>query len=383
MSVITSSLSTTSLNLALEAIAQASSESAVADALTAAAAMIQNAVLSGQGAEEIRAAIESCSSKFSSQMAAVLDRAVSFTLLDDGTTLGLWLLPVVISAPDTLPSLIHLETASLNGLKATALLQAQLGLAGTGGWTYALPMLISMDMATSADLSDLVKLPHQAHAVVRGAAKTVTFNQDTTEIRSANGRSIYFLPFVAKHPAGADINLPAPSERVNHRVGKWIAESLEQQRGVLTDVAVHVAPQPHAFAAALPVGERLFIDVRIREMLTAVCDQVNIQPNGLAALVAPYVTKQMNDTYVLGVSLVSRLTGSFVATLSLVVDYDDTEGHIVGMTSRILGEVGMQVIQLRHDPINTISCQHCGNLQFALPAIPHNHSETFADRKMH
>lgn len=383
MSVIVSSLSATSLNLALEAIAKATSDAAVAEALTSAAALIQNAVLSGQAPDVVRAAIDGCSNQFATQLAAVLDRAVSFTQQDDGSTLGLWLMPVVVSAQVATPSVIHLETSSMNGLKAAALLQGQLGLAGNGGWTYALPMLISMDTATSSDLSDLINLPQQVNAMVRGEAKSVAFGDSAPQARSTNGRAIYFLPFVAKHPAGLDIDMPAPDERVNHRVHKWIRDSLTVQGGSLADVAVHVAPQPHPFAAALPVGERMLIDVRVREMLTAVCDQVDIRPNGLAALVAPYVTKQMNDTYVLGISLISRLTSSFVATLSLVVDFDDTEGHIVGMTSRILEEVGMQVIQLRHEPIDTISCQHCGHLQFAMPAISSNHSGTFADRKMH
>lgn len=376
------SLTQASLIAALEEVAQAGNDTECGVAIASAAALLQEAVLGEQDPKEVTGSIEAVPTRLAPHLATVVDRAVSFSLLDDDSTLGLWLVPVVLSLPDKLPSIVPLETSTMNGLKATAYLQAQLGLNKVGGWTYVLPALFSLEQIRQADLHELITLPHQAQAVVRGERSAVEFGGNAGIEGSQGGPALYFLPFVAKHPAGVDIGMPHPCERVLHRLTKWVTDSLDGRVADLSEVAVHVGPQPHAFSAALPVGERLQLDVKVREMLTEVCDQAQVHPNGLAALVAPYVTRQMNDEYVLGISLVSRLTGAFVATLSLVIDFDDKDGFVVGMAARVLEEMGMQVIQLRHEPISTITCQHCGHLQYAIPHIPQNHGEAMASTKV-
>ncbi|GBG14352.1 UDP-N-acetylmuramoyl-tripeptide--D-alanyl-D-alanine ligase [Novimethylophilus kurashikiensis] len=383
MSRSVSTLTPSSLTAALEAIAASRNEDDCAVAITSAAAHIQEAVLAGITPKELLDAIDSCPETLAKELGTTVDRAVSFCQLDDGSMLGLWLLPVVVSRPVATASIIPLETESINGLKATSYIQAQMGVNRNRGWTYVMPMLLSSEQVKQADIGALIKLPHQAMALVRGQTANIKFVGDASVPAPLPGAALYFLPFITRHAPGVAVEPPAADERVMHRVQKWISDSLTAQSVDLTDFAIHVAPTPESYAAGMPAGERIFIDVRIREMMTGLCDQLNVLPNALAALVAPYVTKQMDDTYVLGVSLVSRLTGAYMATLSMQVDYDDPHGHIVGMTSRILNEMGMQVIQLRHDPIQTVSCQHCGNLQYAVPVLNPNLSLTNTAQKVH
>lgn len=365
---------------ALESIVSAASDDQCAASLASAAALLQDAVLSGQAPHSVFEAIESCPPHLAPVLTPMVDRAVSFAPLQDGSMLALWLQPVALSSPWHLPAHITLETASLNGIKMTAYLQEQLAVNKLGGWTYVLPTLLSAEQIRQADIGELIRLPHQARAVIRGEHKAVEFHSAAIFEYNEPGVSLYFLPVVACHPAGAEIGLPAPSERTMHRLSKWVADSFDQQDGDAERLVVHVAPQPQPFSEALGVGERLVLDVSLREQVMMACARADVQPNALAALVAPYVAHEMEDEFVLGVSLVSRLTGAFVETLSLPVGASqDTPSEIVSMVHCILQEMGMQMVQLRHDPIDTIACQHCGNLQYALPGLAHEgHPSTVA-----
>lgn len=360
-------LTSSSLLVALNAIVAAKTPEDCGHALVVGASLIQDAIAIRQSPAEVQSALDSCPEELGQALAQVLDRSVSIHRDEDGSALALWLIPVVISSGAELPSVIPLEQTSMSGLKLAAYVQQQLALpAGQNGWVRPLPALYHTDQLRSEDICALIDLPHQVRELIQGLRQTVSFSEASEVIEP--GVSLYHLPVVARHPAGADMPLPASSDQTTHRVTKWVTDSLTQL-GV-QDVAVHVAPAPRVFADAFTLGDRLKLDVEIRERITLVCDESGMQPNGLAALVAPYVTRQMADgSFVLGVSLVSRLTATFIATVGLTFSGTAADQEVVELVGRILRELGMQVVQMRNEPIQTTSCQHCGHLQYSMPAV--------------
>lgn len=364
-------LTPSSLMVSLEQLASAKTEQECASALVSAAALIQESVLAGQSPKSFQEALESCPEDLGAQLGAVMDRAANFHMLEDGGTLGLWMLPVVVSAGKALPAAIPLETNTLNAIKVSGSLLQQLGLSAmkTGGnrmgWTYVLPTLYSEEQIRNTDLGELIRLPHEAREVVRGERKAISFNAGDNLGELEPGANLYFLPFIAFSPEGLPPAMPLGSAKTMSRMSQWVTATLQPK---LNDAfVVHVAHLPQPFSLSLRVGERLRMDVRLRELMMRVCNDSGVEPNGLAALVAPYATRQSDGTFMVGVSLVSRLTKNVVATLSLPVESDDGQEE-VALASHILKDMGMDCIQDYHQPIHTIACQHCGNFQFALPS---------------
>ncbi len=364
-------LTPSSLVVSLEQLASAQNEQDCASALVAAAATLQEAVLSGQSAEEFQAALNECPEGLAGQLGNVMDRAVNFHLLQDGGTLGLWMLPVVISTGKALPHEFALEKESLNAMKMSGSLLQQLGLTAkqTGGsrtgWTFVLPTLFSEEVVRNLDLGALIRLPHEAREVVRGERDAIEFMAQDVDGLVEPGANTFFMPFIAFSPEGLPPSLPAASEKTLHRMTQWVSETLKPS--LADDFVVHVAQYPQPFSLSLRVGERLAMDVRLREMMLRVSNESGIEPNGLAALVAPYATRQSDGTFMVGVSLVSRLTKNVMATLALPVESEDGLEE-VALASHILKDMGMECIQDTRHPIPTIACQHCGNIQYALPS---------------
>jgi hypothetical protein len=364
-------LTPSSLVVSLEQLASAQNEQDCAAALVAAAATIQESVLSGQSAEEFQTALNACPEGLMGKLGAVMDRAVNFHLLQDGGTLGLWLLPVVVSTDKELPQVINLETQTLNAMKMSGTLLQQLGLTAkqTGGnrtgWTYVVPTLYSDDVIRTTDIGELIRLPHEAREVVRGERKAVSFTAAEVAGNVEPGANVFFMPFIAFSPEGLPPSLPMSSEKTVHRMTQWVNATLEPvfENGFVA----HIAQYPQPFSLSLRVGERLRMDVRLRELMLRVSNDSGVEPNGLAALVAPYAMRQTDGTFMVGVSLVSRLTKNVVATLALPVESDDGQEE-VALATHILKDMGMDCIQDFHEPIATIACQHCGNFQFALPS---------------
>ncbi|KVP39536.1 hypothetical protein WJ87_04680 [Burkholderia ubonensis] len=357
--------------VSLEQLASAKTEQDCASALVSAAALIQEAVVAGQSPKSFHEALDACPEGMGRELMAVMDRAVNFHLLEDGGTLGLWMLPVVISSSKPLPGTLPLETKTLNALKMSGCLLQQLGLsaARTGGnrigWTFVLPTLYSDDQIRNADLGELIRLPHEAREVVRGERKAISFSagEDTGNVEP--GANLFYLPVVAFSPDGLPPSMPMGSAKTMNRMNQWVTATLEP---VLKDAfVVHVAHLPQPFSLSLRVGERLRMDVRLRELMMRVCNDSGVEPNGLAALVAPYATRQSDGTFMVGVSLVSRLTSNVVATLALPVESEDGQEE-VALAAHILKDMGMDCIQDFQHPIHTIACQHCGHFQFALPS---------------
>lgn len=364
-------LTAPNLQVALEQIASASSETECAQALSAAASMVQSAVLTGQSPDSVREALEAGEQFGMTQLGAVIDRAVNFHTLESGGSLGLWLMPVTISSDATLPSSIALETASLNPMKMGACLLEQLELSPgkTGGdragWTVVIPALFSESNIRSTDIGQLISLPQQARDFVRGTRKELTFSGGSNLTASAAGVTLYYLPVVAFAPEGTMPALPLSSAKTNTRLTQWAAETFKALN--ISDVAVQPGPAPQPFSLALRTGGRLRLEVSLRQMMTQVCAHSGVEVNGLAALVAPYAIRQTDGTLMVGVTLVSRLTENVVSTLTLPVISDD--GHDeVALAIHVLKALGMECIQDIPTPINTIACQHCGNMQFAVPS---------------
>lgn len=365
-------LTSSSLTIALEAVASAATDQACAQAIVMAAASIQGAVLAGQEPKSFMEAIDSCVSHHASHLSAVIDRAVNFHITEDGGTLGLWMLPVTLSSAHTFASSVQLETESLNLLKMAGCLQQQFGFSGSSanhrGWAFVLPTLLSAERIREADIATLITLPGQARAVIRGLQKEVSFlaSDEVPPALTVAGVSQFFLPVVAYHPAGAEITLPSASSKTVLRMTHWIESTLSSSI-TSNDYEVRVAPQPHPFSVALEVGERQRLDVKFRAMLAQICDQAKVHPNGMAALVAPYAVRQTDGHLTLGVTLVSRMTQAVVATIGIPVTSEDAQEEIATATY-LLREMGMEHIQQHAAPIPTVACQHCGNLQYARPS---------------
>lgn len=362
-------LTPSTLMVSLEQLASAKTEQECATALVASATLIQSAVLARQPAESFHAALSTCPAELNTELAAVLDRAVNFHVLEDGGTLGLWLLPVVLSSDQQLPSILPLENTSLNAMKLSGCLLQQLGLSSAQagdrtGWSYILPALYADDQIRNCDLGQLVNLSQEARAIVRGELKTLSFDTGAMLPMPNAGANLYFLPFVTYAPAGVSQAMPLSSARMVTRMTQWVTATLEPRLG--SDLVVHVGQLPQPFSLALRVGARLRMDVRLREVMMRVCSDSGVEPNGLAALVAPYAAQHSADTFMVGVSLVSRLTKNVVATLSLPIETADGEEELA-LATHILKDLGLRCIEDYHQPIETISCQHCGGIQFAMP----------------
>ena len=364
-------LSPSSMIVSLEQVASARTEQECAQALVAAASLIQQSILAEQDPASFHEAMNTVPDRLAVQLGAVVDRSVNFHLLEDGGTLGLWLLPVVVSTAKKLPSVLPLETKTLHALKMSGALLSQLSLtaAQTGGdrtgWTYVLPALYSDAQIRNADVGALIRLPHEARQVVRGTLDAISFDTGKDCGEEGDGASLYFLPFVAFAPDGHAPMMPAASSKTVSRMSQWAAVSLTHALG--PDFETYVASQPQPYTLALRVGARLRMDVHLRELMARVTADSGVEANGLAALVAPYATRQMDGSLLVGVSLVARMTRNVVATLALPVESDDGQEE-VALITHILRDMGMACIQQHASPIDTISCQHCGGLQFALPS---------------
>jgi hypothetical protein len=376
-------LTSASLLVSLQQIASAATETECASALVSAASLMQGGVLAGQSTESFRDVLDACPAELGMHLGAVMDRAVNFHPLEEGGTLGLWLLPVAVSTDAVLPATIALETRTMNALKMSGCLLEQLELsaakAGTRtGWTYVLPTLFSEEQIRNTDLGELVRLPHEARDVVRGTRKALSFTTGEGAAICESGVNLYYLPFVTFAPEGMTQTLPMASAKTTTRITQWATDTLQ---AILADgFTVHAGPAPQPFSLALRVGVRLRMDAHLRESMQRVCAASGVEPNGLAALVAPYATRQTDGTFMVGVSLVSRLTKNVVATLTLPVESDDGQDE-VALTRHVLKDLGMECIQDVEAPIDTIACQHCGEFQFALPSADMSASSAAAPVK--
>lgn len=361
-------LTPSSLSTALEAVRSAKTETECASSLVAAATLIQDAVLCQQEPDSVVEALSSCPEELREQMTAALDRSVNFHLLPNGGTLGLWLLPLVVSVnPEIgLPPVLALETSSLHALRMSSLLGAQLGVQkeveGRMGWVTVLPKLISAEIAHSLDLGVLINLPHQAREAVRGSINKIELSLDEAVPHSVPDTLLYYLPMVAFHPDEKPV-LPPHSSNVITRMSQWFQASVGLPPG---SFELHALSQPHPFSVALPVGESIRQDIMLRKMLSTICQQTAMAPNAMAGLVAPYAVRQADGNLVMGITLVSRLTQAVVATLSLPVNSDDVSEDVARVT-HVLRDMGMDCLQVQQEPIPTIACQHCGTMQYMAP----------------
>ena len=367
-------LNSANLLRALSAVAESKSESECAQALVTAATMVQSAILADQPAETLEAALDSCPAQLQSYLSAVLDRAVEFHPQADGGTLGLWLVPVVLGCAQPLVDTIHLESKALQAMRFSSTLLHQFGLAvdttkpvtaAPLGWTYLLPSLYSFESLVSAQLDHLVFLPHEARGVIRGDVKRVNFEPGEEGKEAAGGPDqLYFLPVVVYHPPGVQVCLPAESEQTAERLTRWIRASLP---GVGDEqLTIRAGSRPQPYSVALEVGKRMRRDARARYLISETMARSNVEPHGLAALVAPYAVANADGELTLGVSLVSRLTGAAIAVMQMPVDTDDGREE-VALTTYLLNQMGVDCTEQRPEPIHTIACQHCGSIQYSMP----------------
>lgn len=358
-------VTTTSLTTALEKVRSASSERACAAALITVATMLQEAVLRNQPMADIHEAIDACPDSLGAVLGAAMDRAVNFTQTDRGT-LGLWLVPVRLVLTEALPGMIPLTTDKMRAMKMAAALQAQMKLleSSVPGWCFTVPALVSDEALREAELSSLIRFPQQVQALIQGDREAVSFIDELDFEAVDAGVALYYLPVVAFHPTGASLDAPVASEQMVHRMVRWIEESLPQH--AVTEITVASVPQP--FSLALRVGQRMELGGRFQKMMLDLRAQSDVDFNGMAALVTPYEIRNKDEELLLGVTLVSRLTKTALASMTLPI-LEGMGEEEMAVVSAVLNELGVERVQHHRHPVGTIACQHCGNIQFALPSM--------------
>lgn len=366
-------LTPASLLNSLETLAAAKTEAESGLHLVTAATLIQESVIRGLSADDYDEAVDSIPTRLEECLDAVLNRTVEFQNQADGSCLGLWMVPVVVSiANASLPPVLALETDSMNLLKIGGDFLKQMGLndaiarAKAGqrrmGWTHVVPCLYSLEQITTTDIFDLVTLPVQVQTYIRGGVKDVSFNCGEL-VEPGTGMALYFLPVVVNHPEGQDIPMPTPSEQMSNRLASWVAATIRKENNGL-EAQVRASVQPHPFTVALDTGEDFYLDFKVRNLLATVSENVNVHPHGMAALVAPYAV-QRGEQFILGITLVSRMTKAVLANMAIPVDSDGTvEAHIAADALRA---AGVESVELHEQPVISVVCQHCGELQYAKP----------------
>lgn len=349
------------LRSALSEIASAKTELGAASALASAASLVQAAVAAGQPSDAFLDALSGVEGfKESTYLSSVMDRAVSFHLQEDGSTLGFWLMPVVIGDhPQAKGATLNLRVDSLQLLRASADLAKQMGLLGVeDGWVTALPRLVAHTAAMNADLSAIIGFPQEVRNWMQGRLKSVNFKVDSSQ-DSAHG--LYFLPLVTKHPEGAAINPPEIDANVAARVEQWVRSSLRGE----SVVTCPAAPLP--FAAAIESGEDFARRAAYSAVVESAVADMGVAPSGLSVVVAGYHTHTADGSKYeyLGLTVLSHMTGAVLNTAAIPVpdataDYMEEAKHII----KAMGVPKVHVIQ---GNINTTTCHHCGELQFALP----------------
>ena len=355
-------LTPSSLELALANLALSATEQDIAVALVTAATLIQTAIASNQDAESFMQAIESVDGTIAAgHLSAVLARAVNFQLQEDGSTLGLWLMPVLIKEQAELPGVIDLSTDRLQVLRTAADFSRQMGFQGNAnGWVSVLPTLIAATVICQADIGALIRFPLDARKVIQGLTKTLTLDVDSS-IKPNGG--LYFLPFVVKHPADTRIAVPLANEQVIFRITKWVTERLT------SEAVVQVFDQPEPFSDAIATGERYFRKLDFNQVISDVCLEMGVMPSGMSVLLAGYAARNSGHIQeaLLGISVVSRLTGVVLATISMPVAGDLDDFIADAKAAMILNGVGR--VQVASELINTFACQHCGEIQLAIPGV--------------
>lgn len=368
-------LTPASLLSSLEVLAAASSEAERRARMDESATLLQDAVLAGGAREDFDAAIDSVLSGYQSHLNAVMNRSVNFHVQADGSALGLWLVPVMVAVDGALlPSILPLEAGSMNQLKLSGLLLKQMGLNTAfdrvregkrgAGWAYILPSLYSMEQITGAELPELVSVPQQAKATIRGERLDVIFDCGAM-VAPRKGQCLYYLPVVFSHPDGIPAQVTMTADEVMAaRLRTWVEATIRQSNdGLKSRVSCLGAPSPFTFA--LDAGERFELDFKVRELLSSVSASVNVHAHGMAALVAPYSIPEA-ETFALGVTLVSRMTNAILATLTVPLNTDGLDE--ASWIKATLIAAGVASVEVRTEPVESYVCQHCGGVQHLAPS---------------
>jgi hypothetical protein len=360
-------LTPSSLTTALLNIASANSPEDKQALLVAGATLLQRAVLVDD-LNAFDAALDSIPGHLQVPLNAVMQRSVEVHAQADGSQLALWLIPVVVALKNAnLPSILPLESSSMSQVKLSGLLLKQFGLADVFsksdvaemGWNHIVPFLYSMEQVTAADLFSLISLPLQAQARIRGDASDIYFDCGPLEPARAD-ESLYFLPVVVKHGAGAPIEQPAPDAVMAARLATWVDQTItEANNGI--KALVRVSEQPYLYTEALDAGEKFELDVKVVSLVESVSEQVKVHAHGMSALVAPY-HELRTDEFVLGITLTSRLTNVALATLAIPIVSEGMDESL--QASKTLQKMGLHV-HVHMSPIASKSCQHCGEMQLS------------------
>lgn len=365
----------------MEAVDSASSESQCATAIMTAAALVQKASKTDDGLESLYDAQDAVPAHLTPALDEVINRAINFHVQDDGSVLGLWLLPVILKHPGSLPSAIPLID-SPHRLRFSAFLQSQLGLKSTltedpyssapptPGWVFPLNTLFSRDHIRKLDLGSLMRIPSHVQEIIRGVEPSheIDYLRPTQE---KSGVFLYFLPVVTKHLSLAKINQPKPCHNVKTHFENWITSSLKANTGFKEEPEIYcnasVVPGP--FSEALAAGDDARFQALFINALDDICEKRGLTYNGLSAYIAPYIVQNRKNQLRIGVSLISRLTNEFVSAITLPASSEDGFMEI-NLLSDTMVQLNMNRVMACDEPIHTYACQQCGHVQLERPTTP-------------
>lgn len=351
---------------ALKAISTSSSERECTEALVTAAELLQQAVLNKQDPNQLHEMLQCVSPELSHTLYEVLGRAVDFHQDRNGAMLGLWLLPVAISSEDAFSTPVSLG-GGLPALRAAAALLEQLQLepkepGQSAGWIYPIPALYSAAQLNFADVSTLIQLPVNARSVVRGDLKGLTVSLGADDCNA--GGNVVYLPFVAYAPNGQE-GVRELSAQVSNFVTKWVKGSLTGNgMSFSTHVSVPTFPQP--FSETMQDSSMLTYKAQLRYYLYRSIKNSGIAPQGIVAYLSPYSTPQTGGELVIGISFKSRLTRQVLGTITMQTFTVDALDELIE-TKQLLRDFGFARVEMNKAPINSLFCQHCGELQVQVP----------------
>jgi hypothetical protein len=211
----------------LERLATAADESSYEHALIDAATRVQDFVLANP-TEDLTELLSALPHELQPLLGDVIDQAISTHVLQDGSVLRLWTLPVLLDISGVQREAIGSATG-LPFLRLSAALHSDLQMAGTHGWANAFPVLLSDMCRRQISLARLIEIPRQTRQAIRGSARMPVLN-DVKQFVDLPGRGIrtYHLPFVSFHPMRGDVVPAAASPELIRRVQGWIFSAADE-----------------------------------------------------------------------------------------------------------------------------------------------------------
>lgn len=360
----------------LEDITTASSDAECAEAVVFASKLIQDSVISSSDPSGVLEMLNEASAYYPDAVHNVISRAVDFHVTEQGDSYGLWLIPVLVRHNLSLPSNIQLTTKGLSQVKVAGSLSSQLNLKGQTeaitaknipnlGWVYSLPTLYSDRSLRQAPLSSLISLPVLARAYVHGTVSHFKMNGLEGELES-EGTSLYYIPFVAKHPNGTLAEGVEYDGKTEAAVRSWVQTSLKDS-GFTTEIEFEVLARPLPYSLAMTSGPRVLLEEKVKDQIEALVYQTKVAPGALSVLLSPYEVVNEDSAPLVAASISSRLTGKPLGLLSFSIHGGGAGDIELAIIAKAIRESGVEDLATSVNSKSTFSCQRCSHVQIQMP----------------